>query len=406
MIQGKKILLGICCSIAAYKAAVLARLLGKHGAQVRVIMTPGACSFITPLTLSTLTNHEVITQFYNSDTAVWNNHVHLGLWADVVLIAPASASVMSRLATGLCNDVLAATYLSARCPVVLAPAMDVDMWHHPATQANIAKLKSYGNHIIPVAHGFLASGLVGDGRMAEPEEIVTYLETFFMRQQHPDIIAKLSGKKLLITAGPTYEPIDPVRFIGNRSSGKMGIALAQTATALGAQVTLVLGPTNLRPQPADNLTLITVETADQMYQAAIKLFGQTQIAILSAAVSDYTPEQVSEQKIKKTEGGLTIPLTKTADILAYCGLHKKAGQFVVGFALETNDEVSYAQKKLQIKNADLIVLNSLRDAGAGFGHDTNKISFILPNAAPIALPLLPKTAVALEILDKIADSIA
>ena len=379
MIQGKKILLGICGSIAAYKAAVLARLLVKHGAQVRVIMTPGACSFITPLTLSTLTNHEVITQFYNSDTAVWNNHVHLGLWADVVLIALSL------------HDAL---------PIY------VDMWHHPATQANIAKLKSYGNHIIPVAHGFLASGLVGDGRMAEPEEIVTYLETFFMRQQHPDIIAKLSGKKLLITAGPTYEPIDPVRFIGNRSSGKMGIALAQTATALGAQVTLVLGPTNLRPQPADNLTLITVETADQMYQAAIKLFGQTQIAILSAAVSDYTPEQVSEQKIKKTEGGLTIPLTKTADILAYCGLHKKAGQFVVGFALETNDEVSYAQKKLQIKNADLIVLNSLRDAGAGFGHDTNKISFILPNAAPIALPLLPKTAVALEILDKIADSIA
>jgi len=360
---GKKITLAITGSIAAYKTAYLVRLLVKKGAEVQVLMTPSATEFITPLTLSTLSNKSVLSQVIAEEA--WNNHVELGLWADALVIAPATANSLAKLANGMCDNIVAAVYLSARCPVFIAPAMDLDMWKHPATQANVLRLKSYGNHFLPVGYGELASGLVGEGRMAEPEEIVAFLEDFFQKKQ--DFL----GKKLLITAGPTYEAIDPVRFVGNRSSGKMGVAIAEQFAARGALVTLVLGPSKLSPQHP-GITTVRVESAQQMYEAAVQHFEQADIAVLSAAVADYRPAQVAEQKIKKSGERMTIELEKTPDIAASLGRMKRPGQFIVGFALETNDELQNANEKLTKKNFDFIVLNSLQDAGAGFNFDTEQ----------------------------------
>lgn len=394
-LKGKKILLGVCGSIAAYKAAFLTRLLVKAGATVKVIMTSSATSFISPLTLSTLSKNPVITKFHQDEGQLWHNHVELGLWADLFLIAPASANTLAKMANGICDNVLIATYLSARCPILFAPAMDVDMWHHPATQRNIKLLGDYGNKVIPVENGELASGLYGAGRLAEPEHIVQYLQNFVGSSKKP-----LSGKKILITAGPTYEPIDPVRFIGNRSSGKMGIALANKAYEQGANVCLVLGPSSLTPS-YDDIKVIKVETAEEMYQASIKEFEDTDIAILAAAVSDYTPIQISPIKIKKAGKHLNIDLRKTTDILAYLGQIKKTNQLLVGFALETNNEIENAQKKLKKKQLDFIVLNSLQEEGAGFKHDTNKITILDKQGTIQQFPLKSKQEVAQDILAKI-----
>ncbi len=392
--QGKKIILGISGSIAAYKTAFLTRLLIKAGAEVQVLMTPSACDFITPLTLSTLSKRPVYSEV-SSETG-WNNHVELGLWADAMLIAPATATTLAKLANGLCDNIVVAAYLSARCPVFFAPAMDLDMWHHPATRHNVERLISYGNQLIPVGVGELASGLSGEGRMAEPEEIVAFLEHFFAKKQD------LAGKKILLTAGPTYEPIDPVRFIGNRSSGKMGIALADAAARRGAEVTLVLGPSKLTPQEKA-VKLIKVETAREMHEAALQLFPQMDAAILAAAVADYRPKTVATEKIKKKGEELQLDLIKNPDIAADLGKMKQAGQLLIGFALETNDEENNAQVKLEKKNFDCIVLNSLRDAGAGFNHDTNKISILFRNNKKRDFELKSKNAVAEDILQAMID---
>lgn len=391
-LQGKKIILGISGSIAAYKAAFLTRLLIKAGASVRVLMTPAANDFISSLTLSTLSKNPVFSDVQSE--AGWNNHVELGLWADAMIIAPATANTLARLANGICDNILAAVYLSARCPVYFAPAMDVDMWHHPATQENIRKLTAYGNTIIPVGHGELASGLVGEGRMAEPEAIVAFLADTFT--QGKDLV----GKKVLITAGPTYEAIDPVRFIGNRSSGKMGVAIAEEAARRGATVTLILGPSALR---ADHAAIETqrVESAQQMYELATTHFPASDVAILAAAVADYRPAEVATQKIKKEAGTPEIRLERTPDIAATLGQMKSPGQRIIGFALETNDEMANARKKLEKKNFDLIVLNSLRDAGAGFQHDTNKISILGQDNKMRHFELKTKAAVAKDIIDSL-----
>ncbi|WP_421797443.1 bifunctional phosphopantothenoylcysteine decarboxylase/phosphopantothenate--cysteine ligase CoaBC [Haliscomenobacter sp.] len=394
MLQGKKIILGISGSIAAYKSAFLTRLLIKAGAEVQVLMTPSAQDFITPLTLSTLSKRPVYSEV-SSETG-WNNHVELGLWADAMLIAPVTATTLAKLANGLCDNILVAAYLSARCPVFFAPAMDLDMWHHPATRHNVERLISYGNQLIPVGVGELASGLSGEGRMAEPEDIVAYLERFFAQKQD------LAGKKILLTAGPTYEPIDPVRFIGNRSSGKMGIALADAAARRGAEVTLILGPSKLTPQEKA-VKLIKVETAQEMHDAAVQLFPQMNAAILAAAVADYRPKTVATEKIKKKGEELQLDLIKNPDIAADLGKMKQAGQLLIGFALETNDEESNAQGKLEKKNFDCIVLNSLRDAGAGFNHDTNKISILFRNNKKRDFELKSKNAVAEDILQAMID---
>jgi phosphopantothenoylcysteine decarboxylase / phosphopantothenate---cysteine ligase len=364
MLQGKKILLGISGSIAAYKCAVLVRLLVKQGAEVKVIMTSAAKDFVTPLSLSTLSKNQVLTDIADNDT--WANHVMLGRWADIMLIAPLSCNTLGKIANGLCDNLLMAVYLSATCPVVVAPAMDEDMWHHMSTKNNLKKIVSFNNHIIPVENGELASGLIGEGRMAEPEVIVNWLENFFSHKM------ELTGKKILVTAGPTYEAIDPVRFIGNHSSGKMGIAIAEELQNRGAAVTLVLGPSNIAV--AENIEVVKVKSANEMYQACVSRFAKTDIAVMSAAVADYTPVTVANEKIKKNEGSFNIELTKTKDILKSLGEIKTSKQLLVGFALETNNEKEYALKKLHTKNADMIVLNSLNDAGAGFGHDTNKIT--------------------------------
>lgn len=388
----KKIILGISGSIAAYKSAYLTRLLVKKGADVRVLMTESATAFIAPLTLSTLSKHSVLTEVRSE--ASWNNHVDLGLWADALLIAPATANTLAKLANGLCDNILGAVYLSARCPVFVAPAMDVDMWHHPATQANLKRLQSFGVQIIPVGHGELASGLVGDGRMAEPEEIVAFLDRFFQKEQ------PLSGKTALVTAGPTFEPLDPVRYIGNHSTGKMGIAVAETLARQGADVTLVLGPSALSPQnPA--IRVIPVTSASDMYEACAPLFPETDITVLAAAVADYRPVAFSEIKIKKTGDDMRIDLAKTIDIAATLGREKQPGQLLVGFALETNNEESHALAKMKKKNLDFIVLNSLRDSGAGFGHDTNKITILRPDGSQTAFDLKEKTAVAHDIVAEI-----
>jgi phosphopantothenoylcysteine decarboxylase / phosphopantothenate---cysteine ligase len=364
MLKGKKILLGITGSIAAYKSAVLVRLLVKQGADVKVIMTRAAKDFVTPLSLSTLSKNDVLADITDNDT--WANHVMLGRWADVMLIAPLSCNTLAKMANGLCDNLLMAVYLSATCPVVVAPAMDEDMWHHSSTKENLKKIASFNNQIIPVEKGELASGLVGEGRMAEPENIVNWLEIFFSNK------LQLKGKKVLITGGPTYESIDPVRFIGNHSSGKMGVAIAEEMKNRGANVTLVLGPSNI--SVPENIEVIKITSANEMYEACVSRFENTDIAVMSAAVADYTPVNTASQKIKKNDSTFSIELTKTKDILKSLGEKKNNKQLLVGFALETNNEKEYALKKLQAKNADMIVLNSLNDTGAGFGHDTNKIT--------------------------------
>lgn len=388
-----RILLGVSGSIAAYKSAILTRLLVKKGAEVQVLMTPSATDFISPLTLGTLSGRSVFTDV--SSESGWNNHVELGLWADALVIAPASANTIAKLANGLCDNILTACYLSARCPVFVAPAMDVDMWHHPSTQSNINKLREFGVNIIPVGFGELASGLVGDGRMAEPEEILAFLEAFFEKKK------SLAGKTALVTAGPTFEPLDPVRFIGNHSTGKMGIAIAEELADRGAKVTLVLGPTNLRPAEKSGIDVIKVGSAQQMFEACDSLFEKMDIAVLAAAVADYRPAEVAPEKIKKKTDDFQLNLVKTVDIAATLGKKRRDGQVFAGFALETNDEVAHAQGKLERKNFDFIVLNSMRDAGAGFGHDTNKIAVFRRDGTNSTFGLKPKTEAAADIVDEI-----
>jgi phosphopantothenoylcysteine decarboxylase / phosphopantothenate---cysteine ligase len=388
MLAGKKILLGITGSIAAYKTPVLVRQLLKRGAEVKVIMTPAAADFVSKLTLATLSKQEVLVNLF--DEATWANHVRLGRWADVVLVAPLSCNTLSKMAGGACDNLLLATYLSATAPVVLAPAMDEDMWQHPATKKNLAEVESHGCRLISVRHGELASGLVGEGRMAEPEEIVDWLEAFFAKQ------GSLKGKKAVVTAGPTYEVIDPVRFIGNHSSGKMGIAVAEELKQRGAEVTLITGPV---AQNANGLQRIKVNSAEEMYKACLS--QPYDIAVMAAAVADYTPVEVADKKIKKSGEALTLRLKRTPDILAALGREKGPGQVVVGFALETDNEREGALKKLREKGADLIVLNSLKDEGAGFGHDTNKATFFFRSGEEKAFGLKSKTALAKDIVDAI-----
>jgi phosphopantothenoylcysteine decarboxylase/phosphopantothenate--cysteine ligase len=364
MLSGKKILIGVTGSIAAYKAILLVRLLIKSGAEVKVIMTPSAKDFVSPLTFSTLSKNEVLIDLFNEVS--WANHVSLGRWADIMLIAPLSCNTLAKMANGFCDNLLLAVYLSATCPVIVAPAMDEDMWHHPSTKLNIDKITSFGNKIIPVENGELASGLHGEGRMAEPEKILQHLQDFFFSS------TELKDKKILVTAGPTYEAIDPVRFIGNHSSGKMGVAIAEEFAARGANVTLILGPSNA--VTGKNINVVKVTSAQQMFDACINNFSKTNIAVMAAAVADYTPEYFSTKKIKKTEDVLSLNLKKTNDILKTLGEQKNKDQIVVGFALETNNEKENALSKLEKKNVDLIILNSLNDEGAGFGTDTNKIA--------------------------------
>jgi phosphopantothenoylcysteine decarboxylase/phosphopantothenate--cysteine ligase len=393
-LKGKKILLGVTGSIAAYKAASLTRLFIKKGAEVQVVMTSSAADFITPLTLSTLSKHPVHADV-SSDTG-WNNHVDIGLWADAMIIAPATANTLAKLANGLCDNMVTATYLSARCPVFVAPAMDVDMWHHPSTQSNIQRIQSFGNHLIPVGIGELASGLVGEGRMAEPEDITQYLSDFFAKQQD------FKDKTVLVTAGPTYEDIDPVRFIGNHSSGKMGVAIAEELASRGAKVHLVLGPSSLSTSHP-NIILQRVRSAEEMYQASVNIYDQCDVAIMAAAVADYRPKNVSDIKIKKKEGDMSIELARTKDIAATLGKVKKDGQMLVGFALETNNEMKNAQGKLAKKNFDFIVLNSLNDKGAGFNHNTNKITIVRKDNIIRKFELKTKKAVAGDIANEILD---
>ena len=391
MLQGKKILLGISGSIAAYKTAILVRLLIKEGAEVKIVMTPAAKEFVSPLTLSTLSKNAVLTDIANNDS--WNNHVMLGRWADIMMIAPLSCNSLAKLAHGLCDNLLTAVYLSATCPVFVAPAMDEDMWHHPSTQSNVDIIRSFGNTIIPVESGELASGLIGEGRMAEPQTIVNALNNFFLSSK------ELAGKKVLVTAGPTYEAIDPVRFIGNHSSGKMGVAIANEFQKRGAEVTLVLGPSSISTMP--NMNVVRVQSAEEMFEACSNIFGTMDIAVMSAAVADYTPAIVAEEKIKKSTDRFSIELKKTKDILKHLGEIKKEKQLLIGFALETQDEKKYALKKLSEKNTDLIVLNSLNDNGAGFGFDTNKITIFDKSGREYQFNTKSKTAVAIDIVNTI-----
>jgi len=364
----KNIVIAVCGSIAAYKIAHLTRLLVKEKANVQIIMTKEAAEFITPLTLSTLSNNPVLIDYFDPKTGEWNNHVHIGLQADLILVAPATANTIGKLANGICDSLLTAVYLSAKCPVFIAPAMDLDMWKHPSTQNNIRLVQSYGNRIIHPGNGELASGLIGEGRLAEPEEILDFITQSFSPQ------LPLSGRNALVTAGPTYEAIDPVRFIGNHSSGKMGYALAKQLVALGAKVTLISGPTALdAPQ---NLDRIQFTSAHEMLEAVVQHFSQSDIIVMSAAVADYTPIEVASQKIKKKEDQFSIAIKKTTDILASIGTKKTEKQLLIGFALETNNEVEHAKDKLMRKNLDFIVLNSMQDKGAGFATDTNKVTVI------------------------------
>lgn len=394
-LKDKNIVLGVCGSIAAYKIASLIRLLIKEQASVQVIMTPEASQFITPLTLSTLSKKPVLVDYYDSKTGEWNNHVHLGLDADFMLIAPASANTIAKMANGLCDNLLTATYLSAKCPVFVAPAMDLDMWKHPSTQRNIALLKTYGNILIPPGSGELASGLVGEGRLAEPEEIIAFLHNHF-RADKP-----LEGKTALVTAGPTYEAIDPVRFIGNHSSGKMGYAIAEELNRLGAKVFLVSGPTHL--QASSDIETIRVLSAQEMFESCNSLFDKVDIAVMSAAVADYTPKEAASQKIKKKAEDFTIELKKTIDILGTLGQRKTTNQTLVGFALETNNELEHAQEKLYRKNADFIVLNSMQDEGAGFGTDTNKVKVLSRSGNTKNYDLKSKQEVAKDICQIIVE---
>ncbi len=393
-LRGKHVLLGVCGSIAAYKSAHLTRLLVKAGAEVQVVMTPDATNFITPLTLSTLSGKPVLVDYFNPSSGEWHNHVHLALAADAVVVAPASANTVAKFAQGLCDNLLCAIYLSAKSPVFVAPAMDLDMWQHGSTRANMDRLRAFGNHIIPPGDGELASGLSGEGRLAEPEEIVGLLAVHFSAPQ------PLDGKKVLVTAGPTHEAIDPVRYIGNHSSGKMGYALASRLVNLGADVTLVSGPTALAaPKGAQ---MVRVTSAAEMLDACQTHFFDADITVMSAAVADFTPKQVANQKIKKgDERQLDIELVKTTDILAALGQQKREGQILVGFALETDEGVASAQDKLRRKNLDFIVLNSTRDKGAGFAGDSNKITIIGPDNAIERFDLKPKAEVASDICSRI-----
>ena len=398
ILKNKKVVVGISGSIAAYKSAVLVRLLIKAGAEVQVIMTEATKEFITPLTLATLSKRPVLVEFIKNEAGEWNNHVEVGLWADIMVIAPATANTLSKCAIGSCNDLLTAVYLSARCPVFFAPAMDLDMYQHGSTQANIDTLKRYGNHILKAEHGELASGLIGTGRMAKPEHIVTALEKHFSGQE------PLIGKKILITAGPTQEPIDPVRYISNHSTGKMGYAIAKAFAFAGAEVTLVSGPTN-QTVPDSSIRLIKVKSAQEMYEVTANDFPTADIVILSAAVADYTPAHPADKKIKKKEAQFTIELTKTVDIAATLGRHKKEGQLMIGFALETDNEFENALGKLASKNLDLIILNSLNDKGAGFEYDTNKITVIESDSTVHRFELKSKNDVAQDILSLVVSKL-
>jgi len=395
VLSGKKILLGISGGIAAYKTANLVRLFIKAGAQVQVVMSPASLHFVTPLTLATLSKNPVYSTFYNEEEekGEWNNHVALGLWADLMVIAPATANTLSKMANGNCDNLLIATYLSAKCPVYFAPAMDLDMYKHPSTLDSFQKLKAFGNVIIPAENGELASGLSGEGRMAAPENIIAFLEN--------DVLEKLplKGKKILVTAGPTYEAIDPVRFIGNHSSGKMGFDIANEAANKGAEVILVSGPTHLNPLHS-SIHLIRVTSAQNMFDVCNKYFSSVDVAIAAAAVADYRPKNVASQKIKKSTDTFSIELEKTKDILASLGEQKK-NQFLIGFALETENEIEHAKQKIQKKNLDLIVLNSLNDQGAGFGQLTNKVTFISKDFEVEPKELKTKEEVAQDIINKI-----
>jgi len=392
-LKGKKILLGVTGSIAAYKSLHLIRLLIKEGAEVRVIQTAASKDFVTPLSLATLSKNPVLSDLFAGDT--WANHVELGRWADIFVIAPLSCNTLAKMAVGLCDNLLLATWLSAVCPMVVAPAMDEDMWHHPTTRDNLERLQGFGCRVIPVEKGELASGLFGDGRMAEPESILDFIHSVLVEKG-----GALKGKKALVTAGPTYEAIDPVRFIGNHSSGKMGIAIAEELARRGAEVHLVLGPSSQTTGEA-GIILHRVTSAAEMLQASLAEFADAAIAVLAAAVADYTPVEKAPEKIKKKDDSLVLELTKTADILKTLGGLKKPGQTLVGFALETTDGRSYALDKLQAKNADLIVLNSLRDEGAGFGIDTNKITIFGRNGFERSFEKKPKQQVAKDIVDTI-----
>jgi phosphopantothenoylcysteine decarboxylase/phosphopantothenate--cysteine ligase len=396
LLKEKKIILSITGSIAAYKAALLTRLFIKQGAQVQVLMTPAATSFISPLTLSTLSKNPVYTDVIDGNA--WNSHVDLGQWADTMIIAPATANTMAKCANGIADSIVVATYLSAKCPVFLAPAMDLDMWKHGSTKENIKTLKSYGNHIIPVGKGELASGLFGDGRMAEPEEIIQHLDTFFSSE------LDFLNKSVVVNAGPTQEAIDPVRFIGNHSSGKMGIEIAEEFARRGANVTLILGPTNLLPSNL-SINVHHVKSAEEMFEATTQAYKTADIGILAAAVADFTPADYSATKIKKKDSGLQIELKRTKDIAKYLGQSKKDKQILVGFALETNNENAHARKKLESKNFDFIVLNSLRNKGAGFKHDTNQVTFLFPDNKVQEFQLKSKKEVAVDIANAVQSLI-
>ena len=391
-LRGKKIVLAVTGSIAAYKSIFLTRLLIKSGAEVRVIMTKASCDFVSPLSFSTLSKNEVYTDVSNGDS--WNNHVELGIWADIMIVAPCTATTLAKMANGIADNMVVASYLSAKCPVFIAPAMDLDMWKHPSTIQNIEKLKSYNNYLINVGSGELASGLVGEGRMQEPELIIEELESFFCSSQ------KLSQFKVLITAGPTYEDLDPVRYIGNRSTGKMGVALAEECARQGAQVHLVIGPTNVE-LPANLAEIVRVRSAEEMKDACLKIYKDMDICIFSAAVADYRPAVKSDQKIKKKEGDMKIELERTPDIAATLGQLKQNHQIHIGFALETENETFHAKEKLNRKSFDMIVLNSLNDPGAGFAHDTNKVKLFVKDGEYGEFPLQSKKKTAEDIIDSL-----
>lgn len=398
MLQGKKILVGITGGIAAYKIPYLVRLLVKNGAEVKVVMTPSAADFVTPLTLATVSKHPIVTDFFHPETGEWYNHVELGLWADLMLIAPLTANTLAKMSIGQADNLLLATYMSAKCPVMFAPAMDLDMYKHPSTKTNIDKLISFGNLFIPAADGELASGLSGEGRLEEPEKIFAIIRDFFFEG------SSLSGKKIIVTAGPTFEAIDPVRFIGNHSSGKMGIDIADELANRGAEVVLVCGPSGIANKNG-RVKRIDVTSSDEMYTATTKEFETADAAILAAAVADYKPKEVSEIKIKKKSDDMKIDLVKTHDILAALGLVKKPKQVLVGFALETNNELENAKDKLLRKNLDFIVLNSLKNPGAGFKHTTNQITIVHKNNKVQDFELKSKTEVAKDIVDTLAEKL-
>ena len=394
LLKGKKIVVGLSGSIAAYKTVYLIRSLKKLQAEVKVIMTPSACDFIGPLTLATISGNPVQSEFYNKDNGEWANHVELGIWADLILIAPASSNTLSKLANGLCDNLLVATYLSAKCPVWFAPAMDLDMYKHPSTLKNIELLVQYGNRCIEPNYGELASGLVGKGRMQEPDVITELISNYFIKKKD------FKNKRVIITAGPTFEKLDPVRFLGNNSSGKMGVAIADEFASRGAKVTLICGPSSVKCS-SNNLERIDVTSASEMFEEVMSRKSEYNIAVMAAAVADYTPKKSFSNKLKKNEGNLNLELVRTQDILKSLGREKKESQLLIGFAMETENELENATKKLVSKNADLIILNSINQKGAGFKHDTNKVTFVYPDNKSIELDLKPKSEVANDIANTV-----